>query len=49
MSPSGGNPPTRLRFDIPSDFAHGRDVQERIMHAVSIGDIESIVGDVQNA
>lgn len=34
MSPSGGNPPTRLRFDIPSDFVHGRDVQERIMQAV---------------
>jgi serine/threonine-protein kinase RsbW len=34
MSPSDGNPPTRLRFDIPSDFAHGRDVQQRIMDAV---------------
>lgn len=34
MSSSGGNPPTRLRFDIPSDFASGRDVQEQIMAAV---------------
>lgn len=35
MCSSGGNPPTRLRFDIPSDFEHGRDVLEQIMDAVA--------------
>lgn len=35
MSSPARSTPTRLRFDIPSDFMRGREVQEKILEAIT--------------